>query len=336
MKSMKKFDVISIGDTMLDVFSELEEAKIQCDANNENCLICISWADKVAVKKLTRIPAVGNSANVAIGCSRLGLKIAFHTILGIDSPGKDSFDCLKAEGVVKDYIVWDKNHGTNYSTVINYQGERTILVYHEPREYNLPKLANADWIYLSSLGEGHQKLHQQVADYIVKSGAKLGFNPGTHQLKDGLEGLKSLLKVVTVFFVNKEEAQRLVGHHEDVKELLKLLHNEGPKIVVITDGAKGSYSFDGANMYFLEVLPVPVVEMTGCGDSYSTGFISALHLGRDIPEAMKWGTVNSASVLQYIGAREGLLHRKEIEGFINGTVQFDFVKDNSRLHPERI
>ncbi len=333
---MKKFDVIAIGDTMFDVFSELEEAKIQCDANNEHCLICISWADKVAVKKLTKIPAVGNSANVAVGCARLGLKSALYTIIGNDADGKESLKCFKEEKVACDYIITDKKRGTNYSTVINYKGERTILVYHEPRDYNLPKLAKSEWIYLSSLGGGHQKLHQQIADYISKTGTKLGFNPGTHQLKDGLEGLKQLLKVTTVFFVNKEEAERLIGKDEDVKALLQLLHNEGAKIVVITDGSKGSYSFDGNDFYFQEVLHVPIIEMTGCGDSYSTGFISALHLGRDIPEAMKWGTVNAASVLQKIGAREGLLHRQELEGFIKGTSQLDFIKDNSQLHVEKI
>src|SRR5439155_827337 len=100
-----------------------------------------------------------------------------------------------------------------------------------------------------------------------------------------------------VFFVNKQEAQRLVGKNpstslkasDDVKELLKLLRNEGTKMVVITDGGKGSYSFDGTNFYFQEVLKVPLIEMTGTGDSYATGFISALHLGKDIREAMKWG-----------------------------------------------
>ncbi len=333
---MNKFDVISIGDTMLDVFSELEDAKIQCDANEENCLLCIAWADKVAVKKLTKIPAVGNSANVAVGCSRLGLKSAFYTILGTDSSGKESLERLKAEGVRKDYIVFDKKRGTNYSTVINFKGERTILVYHEPRDYNLPKLAKASWVYLSSLGENHQKVHQQVVDYVVKTGAKLGFNPGTHQFKDGLEGLKPLLKNTTAFFVNKEEAERLVGKNEDVKVLLQLLHNEGVKIVVITDGKKGSYSFDGTNFYFQEVLSVPIIEMTGCGDSYSTGFMSALHLGLDISEAMKWGTVNAASVLQKIGAQEGLLYRKELEGFIKGTAKLDFINDNSQLNVKKL
>src|SRR3989344_2255719 len=335
---MKKFDVISIGDTTLDVFLELDEsdAKVQCDANGEDCKLLLSWPDKIPVKKITNVPAGGNAANVAVGCARLGLKTALYTILGNDQRGKEAFEKLKSEGIYKDYIVWDKNRGTNYSTVINLKGERTILVYHEPRDYDLPKLAGTDWVYLTAVGHGREKVDQQIIDYVEKTGAKLGFNPGDQQLKEGFEKMKSIVKKCTVFFINKEEAERLLGKKAEIKELLQLMHNEGPKIVVITDGGKGSYSFDGTDFYFQEVLHVPLIEMTGTGDSYATGFISALHLGKDIAEGMKWGTANAAAKLQQIGAQKGLLNRKQMEGFINGTVTFDFMKSNSGLHPEKI
>lgn len=342
----KKFDVISIGDTTLDVFMELDEsdAKIQCDANGEDCKILLSWADKIPVKKITKVPAVGNAANVAVGCARLGLRSALYTILGRDQSGKDAFLQLKKEGVYKDYIVWDKNRGTNYSAVINLKGERTILVYHEPRDYQLPKLASADWVYLTATGKPDESLHRQVIEYVKKTGAKLGFNPGDRQMKSGLEAMKPVLQNCTVFFINKEEARRLLSQNPsaplragaEVKELLQLLHNEGPKIIVMTDGSKGSYCFDGKDFYFQEVLKVPLVEMTGTGDSYATGFICALQLGRDIAEAMKWGTTNAASKLQKIGAQEGLLYRKQMEGFIAGTAKLDFIENNSDLHPQKI
>ncbi len=335
---MNKFDVISIGDTTLDVFLELDEsdAKVQCGPDGEDCKLLLSWPDKIPVKKMTNVPAVGNAANVAVGCARLGLKSALYTILGKDQSGKEAFEKLKSEKVAKDYIVWDKNRGTNYSTVINLKGERTILVYHQPRTYSLPTLAKTDWIYLTAIGHGHEKLDQQIIDYVDKTGAKLGFNPGDQQLKEGFEALKPIIKKCTVFFVNKEEAERLLGQKADAKTLLKLMHNEGPNIVVITDGPKGSYSFDGTNYYFQEVLRVPLIEMTGTGDSYATGFISALHLGKDIKEAMKWGTTNAAAKLQQIGAQAGLLTRKQMEGFMNGTVKLDFIKDNSGLNVEKI
>src|SRR3989344_752068 len=332
---MKKFDVISIGDTTLDVFLEIDEAnaEVVCQNGDEDCVLQIAWADKIPVKKVTKVYAVGNAANVAVGCSRLGLKSALYTILGNDKEGKECFNVLKSEKVAKDYITWDKKRGSNYSAVINYKGERTILVYHEPRDYDLPKLAMTDWIYLTAIGKGHEKLDQQIIDYVEKTGAKLGFNPGDLQLREGFEALKPLIKKCEVFFVNKQEAQRLIGppvtpcvamragKNDDIKVLLKLLHDVGSKIVVITDGSKGSHSFDGKDMYSQEALKVPLIEMTGTGDSYATGFISALHFGKDIKEAMKWGTVNAAAKLQQIGAQAGLLTKKQLEGFIAGTVQ---------------
>ncbi len=336
---MNKFDVISVGDTTLDVFMELDEAnaKVICQNGDEDdCVIQLAWADKIPVKKLTKVYAVGNAANVAVGCSRLGLKAALYTILGDDASGKECFNVLKSEKVAKDYIVWDKQRGSNYSAVINYKGERTILVYHEPRTYELPTLAKADWIYLTAIGKGHEKLDQQIIEYVEKTGAKLGYNPGDLQLREGFEAMKPLIKKCEVFFVNKQEAERLLGKKAEVKELLQLMHHEGPKIVVITDGGKGSYSFDGTDYYFQDVLHVPMIEMTGTGDSYATGFISALHLGKSISEAMKWGTSNAAAKLQQIGAQKGLLTRKQMEGFIAGTVTFDFIKDNSGLNPQKM
>jgi len=325
---MKKgFDLISIGDTTLDVFLEIDEAVVLCELEKQNCRLCINYADKVPVKRVTKIPGVGNAANVAVGSLRLGLKTAIYVILGSDDVGKQIFEKLKSEGVAPDYIHFDKKRGSNYSTVINFKGERTILVYHEPRVYSLPKLAASKWVYFSSLAAGHEKLHKQLPAYIKKTKAKLGFNPGTFQLKEGLKVLRQIMKITSAFLVNKEEAQRLVGDFQDFKKLLTLLKKEGPEIVVVTDGPGGSYAFDGKSFWFQDIFDVPVIERTGCGDAYSTGFICALAYGRDIPTAMRWGTMNAAFVLQKIGAQEGLLKKREL---------LKILQDNPKFKTEKI
>jgi sugar/nucleoside kinase (ribokinase family) len=89
--------------------------------------------------------------------------------------------------------------------------------------------------------------------------------------------------------------------------LLKRLKALGCGIVVITDGPKGSYVYDGKRMLKLGIFDVPVIERTGCGDAYATAFVAALHHGKDVAEAMRWGTANSASVISYIGPQQGLL-----------------------------
>ncbi|MCH8048485.1 hypothetical protein IIC44_00065, partial [Patescibacteria group bacterium] len=110
------------------------------------------------------------------------------------------------------------------------------------------------------------------------------------------------------------------------KKLMGKLHEEGVKIVVITDGPKGSYASDGENAYYLNIFPAPLVERTGAGDSFSTGFISALIYKESIVNAMCWGTVNSASVIGKIGAREGLLKKREIESILKKNPSFQAKK----------
>lgn len=321
------FDFISIGDTQHDVFLEVEEGtKIFQD--EEKTYLGLAFPEKIPVKKCTTVTAVGNAANAAVGASRLGLKTAFYTVLSDDHIGKEEYDVLEGEKISTKFIQWDKKRRSNFSAVLDYKGDRTILVHHEQRDYDLPHLPPVSWVYFSSVAQEHAKLHEGVASYVKSSSAKLGFNPGTHQLHDGLKGLKNILEAAHVFFVNKQEAHNLTGNDTaDEKTLLQLLSKEGPLVVVITDGKNGSFCFDGTTYYKLGIVHVPMVEMTGAGDAYATGFMAALAYLRPVSEAMKWGAVNSASVIQYIGAREGLLSKNKME---------QLLQENAALQAENI
>ena len=326
----KTFDIVSVGDTTVDVFLEVssEDAHKSCDVNNKDCQICFSYASKIPVSKLTRIAGVGNAANNAIGSSRLDLKTAIYTVTGSDQDSQETKRILEEEGVDTRLLVMENGVRSNFSAVINYGGERTIFVYHEPHNYNLPKI-ETDWIYFTSVGEGKEGLQRQLAEYVATSGVKLGFNPGSYHLKEGLENLRPLLEKTNVLLLNREEAEGLVGSHsaggsagqgadiEDTKGLLKSLKDTGPEIVVITDGPDGSYaSVDGREVWYVGIPDTEVVERTGAGDAYSTGFLAATIKGHTLPEAMVWGTMNASSVVQHIGAREGLLTLAQIQKWV--------------------
>ena len=62
--------------------------------------------------------------------------------------------------------------------------------------------------------------------------------------------------------------------------------------------------------------PKPPFERTGAGDAFSSTFVVALALGLDIPSALRWAPINSMSVVQYVGAREGLLTREKLEEYL--------------------
>jgi len=319
-------DIISIGDATLDTFLKLNDASVICTADRENCLLCLSYADKIPIISMEQQIA-GNAANNAAGSARLGLKAAFYSIVGDDETGEKIIKKMKQEGVSLEYLKVDKGRPSNYSVVLNYKAERTILIYHLLREYFLPKFSPTKWIYYTSVGKNHLKLNRQILDFVNKNGTKLGYNPGTHQLRRGLEKMKNLLKVAEVLFVNKEEAESLVGKHASVKSLLAALYAHGPKVVVVTDGSRGSYAHDGKGSWSMGVMPVKVVEMTGAGDSFSTGFMAAMVHGQSVPDALRWGSANSASVITKIGPQAGLLHKSEM---------VKWLKKYSKIKPREI
>ena len=55
-----------------------------------------------------------------------------------------------------------------------------------------------------------------------------------------------------------------------------------------------------------------MVDSTGAGDAFGSGFVAGLMLGKPIEEAVEWGKKQAASVVEHIGAKKGLLTRDQI------------------------
>jgi len=306
------FDLISLGDATIDNFVFIHDGEVRCNVNKSECMLCIEYGDKIAVDKLVHLVA-GNAANNAVGGSRLKLKTAIFVNVGEDPAGKQIKDKLKTEGVDSRYVIENKGMESNLSTVINFQGERTILVYHQAWKYRLPDLEKSKWVYYTSVSHSFTEtnLNGQIEQYLQRSGARLLYNPGTYQIQFGVKKNPRLLSLTELFVVNLEEAKRILYGKDDlnvpVKKLLKGILDLGPKLVVITDGAEGSYGFDGESYYHLGIFPAKLVEMTGAGDAFATGTLAGLFYGKDLKEAMRWGGANSANKIEQIGPQAGLL-----------------------------
>lgn len=313
---MGRFDLLTIGDSAVDIFTLPEKAEVHCQLHGKGkeCELCLTTASKVPTKGFT-LTFGGNAANAAVGASRLGLKTSIYTHLGKDPFGKEILENFKKEKVDTSLVKLDKDHATNVNIALSYGAERTILTSHQKREYELPAI-NAQWIYFSSLAPGHRVFHEPFAAYLRKNGFKVVFNPGSYQVKEGLETYQPLLMICEVLILNREEAGRILHVSAALgseRDLLTRLRALGPRIVVVTDGPAGSYAYDGANFLFQKASPLKAVERTGAGDAFASGLTVALILGEDLREALKWGTANAGAVTQKVGAQAGLLTRPELE-----------------------
>src|SRR3989344_2189315 len=315
-----QYDFIGIGDVVTDAFIHLKEASVHCDINKEKCQICMKFGDKIPYDEVYVVPAVGNSSNASVAASRLGLKSALVSNIGNDYYGNECLGALKKENVAVEFIKTHAGKKTNYHYVLWFDDDRTILIKHQDYPYALPDINSPKWIYLSSLGPTSLEFHGVLRTYLTQNPeVKLAFQPGTYQIKLGKDELNYFYTRSEVFICNKDESQRILETGEnDIKKLLKMTHDLGPKIVVITDGPKGAYAYDEESFYFMPPYPdpKPPLERTGAGDAFSSTFVVALALGLSVPDALRWAPINSMSVVQYIGAREGLLTKEKLEEYL--------------------
>jgi len=315
-------DFLAIGDTVVDDFIRLKDATVACDVNTDACTITMRWGDKIPFESSTILAGVGNSANAAVAASRLGLKASLMATVGNDADGKMITESFAKEGLDTSLITHEPAKSTNHHYVLWYESERTILVKPEPYEYLFPKdMKVPKTVYLSSLGDTDAQYYRDIAAYLTDCPETfLTFQPGTFQMKMGVEALRPIYERTDLFVVNKEEAERILGLSmpEPIPSLLEKVVALGPKRVIITDGRKGAFAYDGQKKLHVPMYPDvrPPFERTGAGDSFASAITAALTLGKPFEEALLWGPINSMSVVQEVGAQKGLLSRDALETYL--------------------
>jgi sugar/nucleoside kinase (ribokinase family) len=313
-----KYDFVALGDITSDAFIKLSDAEeIVKNGTRE---LCVRFGDKVPFDEVTEVIAVGNAANAAVSAARIGLSSALISWVGEDDNGAKTIAQLKHQGVSDEFMTTEAGKHTNYHYVLMFGAERTILIKHEAFSYKMPtNLEPPKYVYFSSISETAKDFHHEVAAYIkAHPETKLVFQPGTFQIKLGAEELKDLYAVTEIFFCNKEEAQTILRTTEgDVKKLMEGIRALGPKIVVVTDGPKGSNILDEGGSWHIPMYPdpAPPVSRTGAGDATASTTVSYIIKGMSPHDALMRGVINAASVVQGVGAQTKLLPDSEIEAW---------------------
>ncbi len=318
---MQKVDVVTVGDSIVDIYLSIHDTAKYCRRDHEHNEICFESGAKILIDNAD-IHLGGNASNVAVGLKRLGFNVGLAAEIGDDEFSGKIINTLTEEGVIMDLVKKTKGAASTFSLILGFMNDRTLFARHVIRGHNISfEGVNAKWVYLTSLGKEWKTLYKNVYEFIKNSGIKLMFNPGTTQLSEGRENLFDLLSVTKVLMVNREEAEEIAygqvqtseSEKTDPQFLTQELKKLGPKIVCITDGKKGSYVLSETGEFLsLGIFDGEIVGKTGAGDAYSAGFLGALISGLSIKEAMNWGTAESASVVEHIGAEVGLLTKEAL------------------------
>ena len=301
--------ICSLGAASQDVFLSGHQIVSSKDASGK-LIEAFPLGAKIDIENIV-FSTGGGATNAAVTFARQNIESSFIGRIGRDAAGSAIISELDSDHVDTLQVIYDPDLGTQYSTILLSQsGERSILIYrgaahgHKASDYEELDFSAYDWLYVSSFA-GSMEALDVIFSHAKRQGIKIAFNPGQGELEQ-IDKMKPLLDDVEILIVNKQEATQIV-EGQDSEELLRHAVNFVP-VVVISDGPKGSMSTDSktiveAGMYD----DVPVIDRTGAGDAFGSGFLSQWALGKSLKDSIIFASANSTSVVSKIGAKTGIL-----------------------------
>lgn len=310
---------LSIGGATYDLFVRLpKEVVHDCE---KKASFALPLGAKIRVDQLIETCG-GGAGNTSVGLSRLGCNACFAGIVSSDQWGEKILATLQKEGVDTSCVTIVEDEVSSFSIILSgSSGERVILYesgtnsHLQDSTFDKAKLANVDWVYLNHIQEDSCEIQDDIVEMLAKDGGPhLTWNPGGCQIDAGLkpQSNSALLAHTDLLLLNKEEALQFTKTYS-TEEAITLLRTTGVKNVVITDGSRGVAASDGNKIYRCPVVSgIEILDTTGAGDAFGTGATWGLLSGFSLPDALKTGTLNAASVVGAIGAQTALLTDTEI------------------------
>jgi ribokinase len=343
--------VFTIGSATMDVFVECDSANIVSvnSLERKDEFMSYPYGSKIDMTNFSTNTG-GGGVNTACNFAKLGYDTSAIFKIGEDIYSAGIINYLKTSNVKLDNIIEDKSLSTGFSVIlVSFQGDRTVLTNRGANSYiciediNFDNLKLADWLYVAPLNGKSNEVLKPLVEFASKNGIKVCFNAGTTSLKQGFKGIKSILETSNVVVMNKEEASMCTGvdvrpdtktehysHdviHPDIVKMLTMLRVSNYQTIVITDGKRGAYAYDGNKMYVCPVFISDVVSTLGAGDAFASTFFASLDkTGNDIGKSLMYASVVSSSVVSKFGATEGLIDFDEIEKRLKSVPNYTYTE----------
>jgi sugar/nucleoside kinase (ribokinase family) len=131
----------------------------------------------------------------------------------------------------------------------------------------------SDFVMLGNLTPAVQ---MQVIEQMDRRPRLIALDTMNFWMDTAMDGLQAVLRQVDMLIINDEEARQLSGQHSLIKAA-GIIHEMGPRSVVVKKGEHGAFLFEGDNIFFAPALPLAeVFDPTGAGDTFAGGFMGYL------------------------------------------------------------
>jgi sulfofructose kinase len=302
---MTPFDVVGLGMSVVDIVQLVDH-----------------FPSKEEVQRAIDMTIQGGGpvATAMVTLARLGAKVAMLDAIGDDWRGALIRDEFEQVGVCTDYIRQTRGHTSSLACVLvtKANGARSIVYYPgtipELSAAEIPRSLIASTRFLHLNGR-HLEACLQACAWAQEFNVEISLDGGAHLYRPEL---RQVVPLTDVCIVARDFAQSYTGA-TDVQEAAEMLLTEGPRIVVVTDGTRGSWvlSQDGHAFHQPAYLLPEVVDTTGCGDSYHGAFLFGLLQGMGLQQTASFASGVAALNSQALGGRAGLPTLQRVMTFLS-------------------
>ena len=313
----QQLDVVAIGNAIVDVLSHADDAFVAKHglAKGSMTLIDAAQADKLyAAMGPGKEVSGGSAANTIAGLASLGAKTGFIGRVRNDQLGEVYQHDLRAGGVEFTTPMAKSGPGTGRCYIlVTPDAQRTMNTYLGasvelgPAEVDADLVGRARILYLEGYlwdRPGAKEAFRKASDIARAKGAKVAFTlSDSFCVNRWRDEFRELIETrVDILFANESEVTALykVNSFEEAVPMVRA-HTE---VVALTRSEKGAVIVRGQETATVAAERIAkVVDTTGAGDLYASGFLYGLIRGKDLATSGRMGAIAAAEIISHFGAR---------------------------------
>ena len=263
----------------------------------------------------------GSAANTMVGLSRLGCSTSIIGKIAEDDDGDLIEYNLAINGIYTNNLIYSETGATGKCLgFVDSNGERCLYidpgVNDEIRldEINPLNIMRCKIMHYTSFVGDSFNTQIELLDLLNKE-CILSFDPGMIYVQKGFDELKPILERTDILLINESELRLLCDNNESsLKELAIGFLDMGIETVVIKQGSKGVFAMNNNETCEVESYKCDVVDTTGAGDSFNSGFLYSYLKGYDLEKSCQIGNWVASKAIEGFGM-EKFPSLKDLEDF---------------------
>ena len=315
---MKTYQVVGIGNALVDILAHCDDAFLTETGVEKGIMQLIDTAR--AAELYGRMgPATeisgGSAANTIAGLAALGARTAYVGKVKDDQLGNIFAHDIRAQGA--DFDVPRAERGNEHETgrcmvLVTPDAERSLNTYLGvseqlgPDDIDTALMADAEWIYLEGYrfdGSASKAAFAKAIEACKGAGGKVSITlSDPFCVERHRDSFRDMIRDhVDLLFCNEHEMMAMY-QTDDLQAAIDAAAAE-VDIVACTVGARGAIVVRDGRQVLVPTDAADVVDVTGAGDLFASGFLHGVVTGRDMRTCAAMGNVAAGEVISHIGAR---------------------------------